>query len=217
MAHDPFERYNRAMYAFNDSFDRAIAQPVARGYQAVMPSWADRGITNFFSNIGDISVIVNDLLQLKFKQCLADFTRFVINSTVGLAGFIDIATSWGLKKHNEDFGQTLGYWGLPPGPYLILPFLGPGTVRDTTGLVVDLFAFDPTINYVHDAAIRNRMLLTDFVDTRADLLQSSRLLDTAALDPYAFLREAYLQRRQNLVYDGNPPDEDKLDPFADEP
>ncbi len=215
--HDPFERYNRAMYTFNDSFDRAIAKPVAKVYRAAMPSWADKGVTNFFSNIDDIAVILNDLLQLKFRQCIADMGRFLVNSTLGLAGFIDIATALGLPKHYEDFGQTLGYWGVPPGPYLMLPFLGPNTIRDTTGLAVDLYEFDPTLNLVDHVAIRNRLLLTDLIDTRADLLQSSRLLETAALDPYTFLREAYLQRRQYLVYDGNPPQDDKLDPFADEP
>lgn len=206
--HDPFESYNRAIYRFNEGFDRRVAKPVAQAYQDAMPSWANKGITNFFNNLDDVLVLANDLLQLKFKQAASDAARIVFNTTAGLLGFVDVASHMDLPKHKEDFGQTLGYWGVPDGPYFVLPFLGPSTIRDTAGLGVDYTVFDPVVNHVDHFNDRAGLFLLNFVDTRADYLSASRLLETAALDPYVYTREAYLQRRRYYVYDGNPPRDD---------
>jgi len=185
-----------------------MAKPVAEAYQDIMPNWADKGVTNFFSNIGDIIVLANDLLQFKLEQAASDAARIVFNTTAGLFGFIDVASHMGLPKHKEDFGQTLGYWGVPAGPYFVLPFLGPSTIRDTAGLGVDYVYLDPTVNHVEHFNDRSALFLTNFVATRADYLSASRLLESAALDPYTYTREAYLQRRQFYVYDGDPPMDD---------
>lgn len=206
--HDPYERYNRAMYQFNDSLDKAIIKPVAKGYDAVVPGPVRKGITNFFGNLDDVIVLINDILQFKITQAASDTARIVVNSTVGLFGLIDVARPMGLRKHREDFGQTLGRWGIGSGPYLVLPFFGPSSPRDGIGLYVDYSQFDPTFNLVDDNSTRNTMFATDVINTRAGLLSASRILDTASLDPYVFVREAYLQRRQSLVYDGSPPEEE---------
>ena len=206
--HDPFESYNRAVHAFNEDFDRAIAKPVAQTYQDVMPDWADKGISNFFSNLNDVIVLANDLLQFKFEQAASDTARIVFNTTVGLFGFIDVASHMDLPRHKEDFGQTLGYWGVPAGPYFVLPFLGPSSIRDTAGLGVNYVYLDPVTNHVEHFNDRGALFVTNFVDTRADYLGASRLLEEAALDPYVYTREAYLQRRQYYVYDGDPPMDD---------
>lgn len=205
---DPFERYNRAVYTFNRNFDDAIATPVAKTYQNITPIWVDKGLTNFFSNLDDAIVIVNDLLQFKLTQAASDTARIFFNTTIGLFGFIDVATHLELPKHNEDFGQTLGYWGVPAGPYFVLPFLESSSIRDSVGLVADYTQLDPMINEIDSAATRNSLYVVKYIDTRADLLAASRLLDTAAIDPYVFTRDAYLQRRRYYVYDGNPPDEE---------
>ncbi len=211
---DPFEGYNRAMYDFNSDFDKALFRPVAEAYDEYVPKPVNTGISNFFSNLDDVLVLLNDLLQLKFEQALSDLSRLTWNSTVGLFGLIDVATPMGLPKHNEDFGQTLGYWGVGSGPYLVLPFLGPSSVRDGTGLLAD-WQVDPVMQ-VENPDERWGLVITDAVDTRAGLLRASNILETAALDPYVFMRDAYLQRRQSLVYDGNPPTTDEFDPFAEE-
>ena len=210
---DPFESYNRAMYQFNDGFDKYLLKPVARGYDTITPSPVQKGVSNFFNNLDDVIVVINDLLQLKFTQFASDTARLLVNSTLGLFGLIDWASDMGLEKHNEDFGQTLGYWGVPSGPYFVLPFLGPSTIRDTGGLYVDTEYFDPIFRELHkefpppsrddDAAWG--MATLKIIDLRAELLKADKIMDEAALDPYVFLREAYLQRRNNLVYDGNPP------------
>lgn len=216
---DPLEGFNRAMYSFNDGVDRYVLKPVARGYDAVTPAPVQKGVSNFFSNLDDVVVIVNDLLQFKFKRAARDTGRFLVNSTLGLFGLIDWASDMGLEKNNEDFGQTLGYWGVPEGPYVVLPFLGPSTLRDTGGLYVDTAYLDPVYNELHedwpppsrentDAVWGMTILKT--IDTRAKLLKAEKIMDQAALDPYIFLREAYLQRRKNLVYDGNPPVEEPI-------
>ncbi|HEY5603373.1 MAG TPA: VacJ family lipoprotein [Gammaproteobacteria bacterium] len=207
-SYDPFERYNRAVYQFNEDFDRAVARPVARFYQDVLPAPVDKGLTNFFSNINDVIVLVNDLLQLKFEQSLQDTARIFFNTTIGLLGFIDVSSHLDLPKHREDFGQTLGYWGVPTGPYFVLPIFGPSTIRDSVGLGVDYAAFYPIFNRIDNSAVEWSLFVLDLIDQRADLLGASKLLDMAALDPYIFTREAYLQRRLNFVYDGNPPIED---------
>jgi len=205
---DPFESYNRAMYSFNETVDKNLLKPIVKGYKAVVPNPVDKGVTNFFSNLDDFIVFINDLLQFKLVQASSDASRFLVNSTIGLLGTIDVASSMGLRKNNEDFGQTLGYWGIGDGPYIVLPFFGPSSIRDGVGLLTDFTQFDPTLNYIDNTTARNRLFVLDTIDTRADLLSTSRLLNTIALDPYITIREAYLQRRRYLVYDGNPPVDD---------
>lgn len=204
---DPFESFNRSMYNFNSSVDKHVMKPVAEGYTKVIPAPARTGVNNFFANLGDVSVIANDLLQLKPIQALSDLTRLVVNSTIGLYGLIDVATPMGLRKHNEDFGQTLGYWGIGDSPYLVLPFFGPSSIRDGVGLYTDNTRFSPIYTQDLDSRTENTLTVTKAISTRANLLSASRLLDTAALDEYIFLRDAYLQRRRYLVYDGDPPRE----------
>ncbi len=201
--YDPFESYNRAMFSFNDAVDRTVIKPVAAAYRDYVPSPIRTGVSNFFSNLGDILVVLNDLLQGKFSQARDDTIRVVYNTFFGLFGLIDVATYMGLPKNHEDFGQTLAVWGVSDGPYLVLPLLGPSTIRDTAGLLVDAQA-DPVYN-IRDTQARYATVGLKAVDTRADLLGASKVLDQAAFDRYAFLRDAYLQRRKHLIYDGNPP------------
>ena len=208
---DPWEPMNRAIYKFNDKFDDYIFNPVARGYQAITPTWLDNGISNFFDNLRDVPNSLNNLLQGKPLRSLSDLGRFTINSTIGLFGFIDVATPIGLEHHNEDFGQTLAVWGVPSGNYLVLPILGPSTIRDGSGWIVD-FQTDPYY-YVKDGNTYYALLFTDAIDTRADLLGASRILEQATFDPYTFHRETYFQRRRSLIYDGHPPTEE---PSAEE-
>ncbi len=210
---DPLESYNRAVYKFNDGIDRYVLKPVAKGYDNVTPDPVQKGISNFFSNLDDIFVIANDLLQLKFRQFASDTARFVINSTLGLGGLIDWASDMGLKKHQEDFGQTLGYWGVPAGPYFMVPFVGPSTIRDVSGEYVDISQFSVIWNELHegyprvtrDASAAWGLKGLKTIDQRAALLKAEKVLDEAALDRYSFIRDFYLQRRLNLVHDGNPP------------
>ena len=212
---DPFESYNRAMFSFNDGLDEYILRPVAEGYDAVLPSPVKTGVSNFFSNLGDIFVILNDILQFKFKQAVEDTSRFIFNSTIGLYGLIDVSTEFGLPKHNEDFGQTLATWGVGDGPYVVLPFFGPRTMRGTAGFVVES-TYDPVYKIKNDDAMWGTVALRA-VDDRYKLLRASRIVDQAALDKYSFVRDAYLQHRKNLVYDGNPPeDELSLPPPSDD-
>ncbi|MBM3358007.1 MAG: VacJ family lipoprotein [Betaproteobacteria bacterium] len=202
---DPLEPINRGIYHFNDGVDNLIFKPAAEVYRGVLPQVVRTGVSNFFSNIGDVIVALNNLLQGKFAQALSDVGRIAVNTTAGLLGVLDVATEIGLQKHNEDFGQTLGYWGIGDGPYLVIPFLGPSTVRDAVGLVAD-YKTNP-ITYVDPNRDRNALYGLWFVNRRAELLDTTKILETAALDPYEFVRDAYLQRRRNLVYDGNPPPE----------
>ncbi|MCG6965144.1 MAG: VacJ family lipoprotein [Chromatiaceae bacterium] len=202
---DPLEDYNRSMYQFNDALDRAVIKPLARGYQAITPAPVNKGITNFFNNLSDVRSAVNNLLQFKIGRAFSDVGRVAINSTVGILGLLDVANNMNLPRYDEDFGQTLGVWGMGPGPYIVLPFFGPSSGRDGVGVVVDWFT-DPVM-LIDDNAIRWGLRGLDVVDTRADLLNASRVLEQAALDPYAFVRDAYIQRRRDLVYDGNPPEE----------
>jgi phospholipid-binding lipoprotein MlaA len=203
---DPFEGFNRAMYKFNEKVDKYALKPVAKGYRAVLPKPVRKGVSNFFSNLREPIVILNDLLQGKFIQAVSDFSRFFWNTTVGLYGLFDVATHMDMPKHDEDFGQTLGVWGASEGPYLVLPFFGPSSVRDTGGLVVDYYAYPPNTHDDVSSGTRSKLLLVDTIDTRARLLDATDILEQAAgQDPYIFVREAYRQRRQYLVYDGNPP------------
>ena len=200
---DPWEPYNRSMYKFNDAVDKAVLKPVAQGYGTAMPEFGKTMVTNFFSNLDDILVTINDVLQFKFSQAASDGTRVLFNSTFGLLGFFNVAS--GLEKHNEDFGQTLGYWGVGPGPYVVLPFFGPRTVRDSFGLAVDSFA--SPVRLISSVPIRNELYVTRTVDTRTGLLDNEKVLDEAAMDHYSFIRDGYLQQRRSLIYDGNPPRE----------
>lgn len=202
---DPYENFNRKVYSFNEGVDKAVLKPVAKGYVAVVPAIARRGVTNFFNNLGMIVTTFNDALQLKGTKVPVDFARFTTNVVFGLGGLIDVASELNIENRNEDFGQTLGYWGARSGPYLVLPFFGPSSVRDGSGLVVD-FLVSPYV-YVHDdeTAIRWGLFALDVIDTRANLLAAENFLDQASLDRYSFLRDSYLQRREYLVHDGNPP------------
>lgn len=200
---DPLERYNRAIHSFNQKVDRYVAKPLAEGYQAVTPGFVDKGVTNFFGNLDDIATLFNSLLQLKGTKAMTTLGRITINSSLGLFGLVDVATAFGLPRQDEDFGQTLGYWGVPSGPYLVLPFWGPSTVRDSFGLAGDYFTEPYT--YLPEQSTRWGLFALEVVDTRADLLSAGRILERSTFDPYAFLRDAYLQRRRSQVFDGNPP------------
>lgn len=204
-ADDPLESMNRAVFAFNQDADRIVLKPVAEVYTKTLPEQLRTSISNFFSNIGEIGVIANDLLQLKFAQAGRDTGRFLLNTTVGFFGFFDPATEYGVPRNSEDFGQTLGYWGVPAGPYLVLPFFGPSTIRDTTGMVVDNQVLDPT-NYIEDDKVRNWITYgggaVKAIDIRAQYLGTEDMLDSASTDAYLFLKNAYLQRRKTLVNDG---------------
>lgn len=212
---DPWESGNRAVFKFNEKVDDYVMEPVAKGYKAVVPAPIRMMIGNVRSNFDDIGVTVNSLLQLKFANAASSGGRIIVNSTFGLGGIIDIASDIGLEKRKEDFGQTLGYYGVSSGPYVMLPFFGPSSLRDTGGLVVDL-ATDPVFvgSFFVAPFIGPVVGATRVTDQRADLLDTDKTLEEAALDKYEFLRDAYLQRRRSLVYDGNPPgrkaDEDIL-------
>ena len=205
---DPIEPVNRAIHRFNDGFDRAIMKPVAQGYQAVTPRIAQTGIRNFFSNLDDVTVLTNDILQLKVEQSTRDLLRLSFNSTFGLFGLLDIASEMGLKKHSEDFGQTLGRWGVSTGPYLVLPFIGPSNLRDTVGFSVDSKHTDLVRN-IEDVPTRNPVLALRLIQRRAELLGVKHAVDEAALDNYEFTRDFFLERRRGLVYDGNPPPQEE--------
>jgi phospholipid-binding lipoprotein MlaA len=202
---DPFEGFNRGVYRFNDTFDQYVATPVARVYRDALHVEIRSRVGNFFANFQDIFIGVNNFLQGKFEDGVNDWARFVFNSTFGVFGLHDFASDAGLEKHNEDFGQTFGRWGAPAGPYLILPFLGSSTVRDGLGTAVDYVA--APLGEVRPINLRNTLYVTYMVNTRADLLEASRILEEAALDRYVFQRDAYLQRRRSLIYDGSPPRE----------
>ena len=212
---DPWEVYNRHMFDVNDRVDRALLKPIAQAYEAVLPRDARVCINNVFLNLLEPVNAVNNLLQAKPGEAMSDVSRFFWNSTAGLLGCFDLAAKAGAPRSNEDFGQTLGRWGLAPGPYFVLPLLGPSSVRDAFGRLFDFLGTDP-IWYIQDIPVRNSLVGTRLVDTRASLLPAEKVLEAAALDRYQFVRDAYLQLRRNLVYDGNPPrlkdpDEDEIE------
>ncbi|MGH8558409.1 MAG: MlaA family lipoprotein [Methylococcales bacterium] len=211
---DPWEKWNRGVQSFNDSADDYVLKPVAQGYQWITPSFVDRGVTNFFSNIGDIRVTLNDFLQFKVGQGSEDFTRFLINTTLGAGGLVDVGALLEFEQHDEDFDQTLGAWGTPTGPYLVLPLIGPSSPRGALGLVGDA-AVNP-VAYINFPAVSLGLTGVKHTDQRADLLSASKIVDEAALDRYEFLRNAYLQRREFLIHDGNPPIEDEEDIFGED-
>lgn len=201
---DPMEGFNRAIFTFNDKVDRYVFKPVAKGYRAVLPAPVRKGFSNFFSNLREPIVIVNDLLQGKFLQAASDTGRFLVNTIFGIAGLFDVATGAGLDKHHEDFGQTLGVWGVGEGPFLVLPIFGPSSIRDGVGLVGDIASYPPT--YKDEVSTRHKLFGAEVVDTRARLLDAGDILDQAAGDdPYIFVREAYRQRRQSQITDGAAP------------
>ena len=212
---DPFEGMNRATYKFNDTVDRAVLKPVAKGYQAVTPQFVRSGISNAFINLGDVGTALNNLLQGKPGNAVSDTGRFLINSTLGVLGLFDVATPMGLEKHSEDFGQTLGKWGVNSGPYIVIPFMGPSTLRDLVAKPVD--SYTGYSHYVGHIPTRNTASAVELIDFRANLLGASDTLEGASLDSYQFLRDAFLQRRQNQVYDGKVPQEkrDKLEDDLD--
>lgn len=213
---DPFESYNRSMTKFNDAVDEAVLKPVATAYREVLPQPVRTGVSNFFDNLSDVWSFVNNTLQAKPEAALHSFWRVVINTTMGLGGVLDPATEMRLQRQREDFGQTLGRWGMPSGPYLVLPLLGPSSLRDTAALPIDLYG--QPVGHVNDVSLRNTLWGTSFIDRRARLLQASDMLESAALDSYMFTRDAYLQKRHNDVHDGNPPqDEERYDLDDDEP
>ena len=203
---DPWENYNRKMFAFNRKVDKTVLAPAARGYKRIVPSPIRTGVNNFFLNLEEPVTIVNDLLQGKFIRAGKDTTRFLINSTLGLAGIVDIASDLNLDKNDEDFGQTFAVWGFGSGPYIELPFLGPSNLRDGFGLVGEVVYLDPLDDLV-PSKTEYALKVVEIIDLRSQFLGSEKVLDQQ-LDPYLYLRDAYRQRRRNQIYDGNPPLED---------
>lgn len=200
---DPFEKFNRSVFRFNDGIDEAVLRPVATAYRDNLPLTVRTGVNNFFGNLGDVWNFANSVLQLRLQASAENFMRFNVNTVFGLGGLLDIASEAGIERHNEDFGQTLGRWGVPSGPYLVIPLLGPSTIRDAAVLPIDRYG-DP-LTYVDSGIVRGSLWVLRVIDARSNFLRASQLLDDAALDKYSFTRDAYLQRRLNDVYDGNPP------------
>lgn len=207
---DPLEGYNRAMFKFNDTVDQVALKPVATAYKTVTPSFVQTGVGNFFGNLADVWSAVNNLLQGKGEAGLQDVVRVGMNSTFGIFGLIDIASQAGIPKHSEDFGQTLGWYGVQPGPYVMLPLLGPSTVRDTVALPLDITG-DPW-RYNDPVNVRNIGTVTRVVDKRAALLDATNLMEAAALDRYEFIRDGFLQARESKVFDGDTNRRDRLSP-----
>ena len=211
---DPLEPMNRSISRFNDSLDENVLRPVATSYKDATPELVQKGVRNVFNNLSDIWSTVNNGLQLKGRDTAESLMRSVVNTVFGIYGVFDVATPIGLERHPEDFGQTLGAWGVPDGPYVVLPLFGPSTLRDTAGMPVDT-----SVDYVRNLdhiPTRNSAMALRVVDKRSNLLGTSNLLSEAAIDKYSFTRDAYLQYRRNLVFDGNPPDEGDLpDPSAE--
>ena len=197
---DPLENFNRAIYKFNDVADGAVIKPISKGYKNIAPIFVVKGVNNFFNNIRDVVTVINELLQGKIEYAANDAGRIFVNSTIGLLGFVDVHSMNGGERRKEDFGQTLGYWGVGQGAYLVLPFIGPSTTRDAVGFVTDTLAFDP-ISYINNVRGRNQVRILQFIDARTELLNASAIMDQASLDPYAFQRDAYLQYREALVKD----------------
>jgi phospholipid-binding lipoprotein MlaA len=211
---DPFEGFNRSIFGFNETLDAAVLKPVAQAYHDVVPEYVRTLVTNVIGNVADAWSAVNHLLQGKVESGLQMGFRFAVNSVLGFGGLLDIGSEIGLEKQSEDFGQTLGKWGVPAGPYVVLPVLGPSTVRDTSALPLDLQATPASVIDSNTATVVGVTAL-QVVSARSNLLGASRVLDDIALDKYSFLRDAYLARRQSQVYDGNPPETDDDD--EDEP
>ena len=211
---DPLEKLNRATFAFNDALDRVLARPAARAYVAVVPAPVRKAVSNFTANLGYPEVIINDALQGKFTDAASDTARLVLNTTIGIGGFLDPATRLGFQSHDEDFGQTLGHWGVKPGPYLVIPVLGPSDLRDGPGKLVDSY-LSPA-KYVKSSKARNALFLLRPFNNRVELLAADTTLRNA-YDPYAFVRNAYVTRRNYLVHDGNVAEDNFDDPIGEVP
>ena len=199
---DPYEGFNRAMFSVNEGID-VVVKPVAQGYDTVTPQPIKSGIGNFFGNVADVWTSLNNFLQGKGGQGFSDIGRVLINTTIGIGGLFDVASEMGLEKHAEDFGQTLGTWGVGDGPYFFWPIIGPRTTRDTFGWVVDTYA-DP-VPRINDVPVRNTLLGVRFIDARASLLPADKVVEQAAFDKYDYIRDAYLQNRRSVINDGNLP------------
>jgi phospholipid-binding lipoprotein MlaA len=213
---DPWEPMNRKVASFNETIDDNVLKPVATGYRNVVPELIQTGIRNVFNNLSDMWSTVNNALQLKPIHTVESLGRVVVNTVFGIYGIFDVATYLKLERHPEDFGQTLGYWGVPNGPYLVLPLFGPSTLRDGASMPVD-FAVSPSPSqYINDIPTRNQVFALRLVSKRAELLKSGRMLEEASIDKYSFSRDAFLQYRRSQIYDGNPPDEEdsNYDPSA---
>jgi phospholipid-binding lipoprotein MlaA len=211
-AGDPWESFNRAMFAVNQELDSGLIFPLTSAYVGLVPQLVRTGISNVFNNAEDLWSAFNNLLQGKFENATIMTLRFAWNSTFGVAGILDMATEFGMERTPEDFGQTLGVWGMPPGNFLMLPFFGPSTVRDAIGLPLDIAA-SPAYA-VNQGSFRPVTTVLQILDTRSQLLDASRMLDSIALDKYSFVRDAYLARRLRLVFDGNPPEDYEIKPPA---
>lgn len=204
---DPLEPFNRGVYKFNDALDRTVVKPVATAYRDVTPQLVRRGIGNFFANLEDAWSFVNNVLQFKGVAAADSFMRVTVNTFFGLGGILDVATEMRIDRHTEDFGQTLGHWGVGAGPYIVLPILGPSTLRDTVALPVDVKG--DLVTQIEDVPVRNTLWTVRAIHDRSELLKATTILEEVALDKYTFTRDAHLQRRRNAVYDGNPPEEDE--------
>ena len=202
-ARDPWEPMNRSIYQFNDAVDTIALKPAAELYVKVLPSMVRTGVNNFLGNLGDVWSMANSAMQLKGQDTVETFMRININTFMGLGGILDVATAMGIEKRREDFGQTLGYWGVQSGPYVMLPLFGPSTLRDALAFPVDMQG--NVTNQLSDQGTRNALLATRLVDMRAGLLKTVDAVKASSLDPYSFVRDAYLQKRRNDIYDGNPP------------
>jgi phospholipid-binding lipoprotein MlaA len=212
---DPLEPLNRKVTAFNDVADDLVLRPVAVFYGEILPPVVKKGISNFFSNQSDVMSFFNSLAQLKLDAAMNNVARVGINTTIGLGGIIDWATEFNIDKHKEDFGQTLAYWGVSSGPYMVLPFFGPSTVRDSLGLWAD---YKTDVNQqVRDVGARNTLTVLRLTDKRERYLSLSDAVKQASLDPYTFTRDAYLQKRLNDIYDGNPPMMDDMEESDEAP
>lgn len=202
-ARDPWESMNRSVYRFNDVVDNVAIKPAAQLYAKVLPSFVRTGVSNFLGNLGDVWSMANSALQLKGQATAETFMRINVNTFFGLGGLLDVATEMRLEKRREDFGQTLGYWGVKPGPYVVLPLLGPSTLRDTLALPLDMQG--DVSRQISNEATRNALTVTRVLDIRSGLLQTVDVVKAASLDPYSFVRDGFLQKRRNDIYDGNPP------------
>ena len=203
---DPLEPFNRGVYRFNDAVDGAVLKPVATAYRDVAPVRVRQGINNFFDNLRDVWSFVNNSLQFKGQAAFDSLRRVGVNTFLGWGGVFDVATEMDIEKHTKDFGHTLGYWGVAPGPYLVLPLLGSSSLRDAVALPVDWQG--DLVAAVPHVPTRNTATVVRVIDQRSDLLKAGNMLEEAALDRYSFMRDAYFQRRRSVIFDGNPPDEE---------
>lgn len=203
---DPLESFNRGVFGFNDVVDQAVLKPVATVYRGVLPQWVRKGVGNFFNNLEDVWSVVNNALQLRGQDTGDSLGRVMVNSTLGIAGLVDVASELNIERHTADFGLTLGRWGVGAGPYVVIPFLGPYTLREVAALPLDRQG--NLVNHVSDVPTRDGLIILNVVDTRASYLNAGDVVEGAALDKYTFMRDSYLQRQRNRVYDGNPPEEE---------